>query len=36
MLFASLRGDQERTNRFLSTVVGTVPISEFFGAPAPA
>jgi flavin-dependent dehydrogenase len=35
-LFASLRGDQEQTNRFLSTVVGTVPIPEFFGAPAPA
>jgi flavin-dependent dehydrogenase len=35
-LFASLREDQEQTNRFLSTVAGTVPIPEFFGAPAAA
>jgi flavin-dependent dehydrogenase len=35
-LFAALRDDPEQTNRFLSTVVGTVPIPEFFGAPAPA
>ena len=35
-LFASLRGDQERTNRFLSTVAGTVSLAEFFGAPVPA
>jgi flavin-dependent dehydrogenase len=35
-LFGSLRGDQERTDRFLSTVAGTVPIPEFFGMPAPA
>jgi 2-polyprenyl-6-methoxyphenol hydroxylase-like FAD-dependent oxidoreductase len=35
-LFGSLRGDQERTDRFLSTVAGTVPIPEFFGVPAPA
>ncbi|HET7354265.1 MAG TPA: NAD(P)/FAD-dependent oxidoreductase [Gaiellaceae bacterium] len=35
-LFASLRGDQERTNRFLGTVAGTVPLAEFFGAPVPA
>jgi flavin-dependent dehydrogenase len=35
-LFGSLRDDPEQTNRFLSTVVGTVPIPEFFGAPAPA
>jgi 2-polyprenyl-6-methoxyphenol hydroxylase-like FAD-dependent oxidoreductase len=34
-LFASLRDDQEQTNRFLSTVAGTVPIPEFFGATAP-
>jgi flavin-dependent dehydrogenase len=32
-LFASLRGDQDQTNRFLSMVAGTVPIPEFFGAP---
>jgi flavin-dependent dehydrogenase len=36
MLFASLRDDQEQTNRFLSTVVGTVPIPEFFGTPVSA
>jgi flavin-dependent dehydrogenase len=35
-LFASLRGDQEQTDRFLSTVAGTVGIQEFFGAPTPA
>jgi flavin-dependent dehydrogenase len=35
-LFASLRDDPEQTNRFLSTVAGTVSIPEFFGAPAPA
>jgi flavin-dependent dehydrogenase len=35
-LFGSLLGDQERTDRFLSTVAGTVPIPEFFGVPAPA
>src|SRR5438094_9275068 len=29
-LFAALRYDQEQTNRFLGTVVGTVPIPEFF------
>jgi flavin-dependent dehydrogenase len=34
-LFAFLRGDQDQTNRFLSTVAGTVPIPEFFGAPVP-
>jgi 2-polyprenyl-6-methoxyphenol hydroxylase-like FAD-dependent oxidoreductase len=34
-LFASLREDPERTNRFLGTVAGTVSIPEFFGAPAP-
>ena len=35
-LFMSLRDDPERTSRFLGTVAGTVPISEFFGAPVPA
>jgi 2-polyprenyl-6-methoxyphenol hydroxylase-like FAD-dependent oxidoreductase len=35
-LFESLRGDQERTSRFLGTVAGTVAIPEFFGAPVPA
>ena len=35
-LFAALRDDPEQTNRFLGTVVGTVPIAEFFGAPVPA
>jgi flavin-dependent dehydrogenase len=34
-LFASLRDDPEQTNRFLSTVAGTVPVPEFFGAPVP-
>ncbi len=29
-LFAALRHDQEQTDRFFGTVVGTVPISEFF------
>jgi 2-polyprenyl-6-methoxyphenol hydroxylase-like FAD-dependent oxidoreductase len=29
-LMAALRNDQEQTNRFLGTVVGTVPIPEFF------
>jgi 2-polyprenyl-6-methoxyphenol hydroxylase-like FAD-dependent oxidoreductase len=29
-LFAALRHDQEQTDRFLGTVVGTVPIPEFF------
>jgi flavin-dependent dehydrogenase len=32
-LFAALRHDQEQTDRFFGTVVGTVPIPEFF-APA--
>jgi hypothetical protein len=35
-LFARLREDPEQTNRFFGTVAGTVPIPEFFGAPAPA
>ena len=35
-LFAGLRDDPERTNRFFGTIVGTVPIPEFFGAPVPA
>jgi hypothetical protein len=29
-LFAALRHDQEQTDRFFGTVVGTVPIPEFF------
>jgi flavin-dependent dehydrogenase len=29
-LFAALRHDQEQTDRFLGTIVGTVPIPEFF------
>lgn len=29
-LFAALRLDQEQTNRFFGTAVGTVPLSEFF------
>jgi 2-polyprenyl-6-methoxyphenol hydroxylase-like FAD-dependent oxidoreductase len=29
-LFAALRHDQEQTDRFIGTVVGTVPIPEFF------
>jgi 2-polyprenyl-6-methoxyphenol hydroxylase-like FAD-dependent oxidoreductase len=29
-LFAALRHDQEQTNRFFGTIVGTVPIPEFF------
>jgi hypothetical protein len=29
-LFASLRQDQEQTNRFLGTLAGTVPVPEFF------
>jgi len=29
-LFAALHHEQEQTDRFLGTVVGTVPISEFF------
>ena len=29
-LFAALCGNQVETNRFLGTVVGTVPILEFF------
>ncbi len=29
-LFAALRHNQEQTNRFIGTVVGTVPIPEFF------
>jgi flavin-dependent dehydrogenase len=33
-LFASLRDDPERTSRFLGTVAGTVPIADFFEAPA--
>ena len=33
-LFASLRDDPDRTSRFLGTVAGTVPIADFFRAPA--
>ena len=29
-LFVALRHNQEQTNRFIGTVVGTVPIPEFF------
>jgi flavin-dependent dehydrogenase len=36
MLFAALRDDPEQTSRFLGTVAGTVPISDFFGAGVPA
>jgi len=31
-LLGALRGNQEQTNRFLGTVVGTVPIPEFFAS----
>jgi 2-polyprenyl-6-methoxyphenol hydroxylase-like FAD-dependent oxidoreductase len=34
-LFARLREDPEQTSRFFGTVAGTVPIPEFFAAPAP-
>jgi flavin-dependent dehydrogenase len=30
LLIAALRGNQEQTDRFVGTVVGTVPIPEFF------
>jgi hypothetical protein len=36
MLFAALRDDPEQTSRFLGTVAGTVPITDFFGAGVPA
>jgi hypothetical protein len=29
-LFAALRHDQEQTDRFFGTFVGTVPVPEFF------
>ena len=35
-LFAALRDDPEQISRFFGTIVGTVPIREFFGAPVPA
>jgi flavin-dependent dehydrogenase len=35
-LLTSLRGDPERTSRFLGTVAGTVSIADFFGAPVAA
>jgi flavin-dependent dehydrogenase len=34
-LFAELRDDEERTNRFFGTIAGTVPVADFF-APVPA
>jgi flavin-dependent dehydrogenase len=33
-LFASLRDDAVGTSRFFGTIAGTVPVEEFFGAPA--
>ena len=35
-LFASLRESPEGTSRFFGVIAGTVPVEEFFGAPAPA
>jgi 2-polyprenyl-6-methoxyphenol hydroxylase-like FAD-dependent oxidoreductase len=35
-LLGALRDDPDRTARFLGVFAGTVPVQEFFGAPAPA